>query len=325
MNPAERLLDTVLDRSVVPGWTSLGLAVRSRLAGWPADPAPDALAGRAVVVTGASSGLGVATAVGVARLGGKVHAVVRDVDKARSALAAEGLGDEVTLWRCDLSDLDDVARLADDLVAARDLPLAAVVHNAGVMPPERSLSPQGHELSLAVHVLGPVLLTEGLAPVLAGSRVVLVTSGGMYTQALHLDDLEYARGGYSPPVAYARSKRAQVELLPVLAERWGADGAVVAAMHPGWADTPGVRESLPTFRRVTGPVLRDAAAGADTAVWLTATDEPVPTGRLWMDRRPRPTTFLGRHGATPEERRRLWEWVEDRALSGRGSAGRSPR
>ena len=123
----------------------------------------------------------------------------------------------------------------------------------------------------------------------------MVTSGGMYGQRLRADDPEYLQGDYSPTTAYARSKRAQVELLPVLDQRWGGSGISVHATHPGWADTPGVVDSLPTFHRVTGPLLRDAEGGADTTVWLAAT-EPVPTGgRLWHDRRPRPLPPAAQH------------------------------
>ena len=107
---------------------------------------------------------------------------------------------------------------------------------------------------MALHVLGPVAMTEALLPALDdAARVVLVTSGGMYAQSLPADDPEYLHDEYSPTASYARSKRAQVELLPVLQERWPR--LCVHATHPGWADTPGVQESLPTFRRLASPLL----------------------------------------------------------------------
>ena len=76
------VVDTVMDRTVVPGYTRIGPAVRRHLPTWPADPPPEALAGARVLVTGASSGLGVATAEGLAALGAEVVLVVRDTDKA---------------------------------------------------------------------------------------------------------------------------------------------------------------------------------------------------------------------------------------------------
>ncbi len=307
-------LDSVLDRTVAPGYLRTGLALRRRLPTWPADPPPDALAGRVAAVTGASSGLGLATAEGLLRLGAEVRLVVRDVAKGERVahdLRTRFPGARLHVDRCDLGDLDDVRRCAADLDA--DLGeghLDVLVHNAGAMPPERTESPQGHELAMAVHLLSPVLMTELLRPRLRDARVVLVTSGGMYGQRLRADDPEFHDGEYTPTASYARSKRAQVELLPVLQQRWGPDGVSVHATHPGWADTPGVVDSLPLFHRLTGPLLRDAAGGADTTVWLAAT-EPEPTGgRLWHDRRPRPPHLLRRTRTGPAERDALWAWVE---------------
>ena len=307
-----RGIDTLLDRTVAPGFTRIGPAVRSRLPGWPADPAPDALVGAVAAVTGATSGLGVATALGLARLGAQVRLVVRDTakgERVRSEIASRVPGADLRVDRCDVADLDDVRRFAGGIGLDR---LDVLVHNAGAMPPDRTESPQGHEMTMALHVLGPVLMTDLLCPALAagarGSRVVLVTSGGMYGQRLRADDPEYLLGEYSPTTAYARSKRAQVELLPVLVRRWGADRIGVDATHPGWADTPGVETSLPTFHKLTGPFLRDAEGGAETTVWLAGT-RPAETGRLWHDRRPRPTHLLRKTRTGDTERELMWEWT----------------
>src|SRR4051794_38849160 len=304
-------VDTLMDRTVAPGFTRIGPAVRSRLPGWPEDPPPGALAGRTAAVTGATSGLGLATAEGFARLGAAVRLVCRDVEKGaavRRRLEAAVPGAEVAVDRCDVSDLEDVRRFATGLAVDR---LDVLVHNAGAMPATRTESPQGHELTMALHVLGPVHMTELLRPVLSGhdARTILVTSGGMYGQALRADDPEYHRGDYSPTTAYARSKRAQVELLPLLAARWSRPGEGVHATHPGWADTPGVAESLPRFHRLTGPLLRDAAGGADTTVWLAAVAPQPRSGQLWHDRRRRPTHLLHRTRSTEAERGAMWDWV----------------
>ncbi|MDE9365659.1 SDR family NAD(P)-dependent oxidoreductase [Luteipulveratus sp. YIM 133132] len=307
-------LDTLMDRAVVPGYSTIGIRVRRRLPTWPDDPPADALTGQNVLVTGASSGLGAQCVADLAALGAHVHLVVRDVQKGQRVADRIPAPAGTTVWRCDLSDLDSVAELAESLLALGQ-PLTGIVHNAGVMPPERAESPQHHEVSLAVHVLGPVALTERLRPLLRGqdARVVLVTSGGMYAQPLPLDDLEYERELYRPATAYARSKRVQVALLPTLQERWGADGVRVYGMHPGWADTPGVTESLPRFATVMGPVLRPTGQGADTTGWLLATPHPPPGGGLWHDRRERPTDYSSRTRTSAEERRRLWEWVSNAA------------
>jgi dehydrogenase/reductase SDR family member 12 len=310
-------LDRLLDRSVVLGYSRIGLAVRRRLSDYPADPAPGALHDEHVVVTGASSGLGEATAEGLARLGAHVHLVVRDPDKGEgvaATLRSRVPGAHVQIHRCDVSDLEDVRRLADQL-GAEVGSLAAIVHHAGAMPPERTESAQGHEMTMALHVLGPLVMTEALLPALEAGhgRVVLVTSGGMYTQRLPVHDPDYLRGEYKPSVAYARSKRVQVSLLPVLTERWASRGVTVHAMHPGWADTPGVVDSLPGFHRITKPILRDAEEGADTSVWLCAAHPTPPSGLLWHDRAPRPPHYSKRTREDDRERDQVWTWVREAA------------
>ena len=307
MHRIATFVDAALDRTVAPGYTRIGPAVRRRLPTWPADPDPGALVGKVALVTGATSGLGTATAEAFAALGAHVVMVVRDTDKAagvrREIVERHPLA-RIDVRRCDVSDLADVRRFAAEL----DLDhVDVLVHNAGAMPPKRTESAQGHELSMALHVLGPVLMTDLLAPRMSGGRVVFVTSGGMYAQRLRDDDPEYLVGEYSPTTAYARSKRAQIELMPILEDRW--EGVEVYATHPGWADTPGVVESLPTFNKVLGPLLRDAASGADTTVWLAATEPRQPGGALWHDRRPRPTHLMRKTRTGDAERDRMWAWV----------------
>jgi NAD(P)-dependent dehydrogenase (short-subunit alcohol dehydrogenase family) len=266
------------------------------------------------VVTGGSSGLGKATAVMVARLGAAVHLVVRDVEKGGTAatdVRREVPGAEVHVHRCDVSDLGSVRSFVASLHAT--VPRVDVlVHNAGTLPPQRQETADGHELTLATHVLGPLLMTELMRPVLAAagrSRVVTVSSGGMYTAKLAAADPELREGPYAGAAAYARTKRMQVALTPLMQERWAGDGVAVHCMHPGWVDTPGIVTSLPAFHTVMGPLLRDAEEGADTIVWLAATEPPPPGGRLWHDRSPRPEHYLRSTRSTPAEVAALWAYV----------------
>ncbi len=303
--PFTSALDWAMDKSLVLGYTTIGPRLRRRW--WPADPAQDSLSGRTAVVTGASGGLGLATATGLARLGARVRLVGRNAERlesARDAILREVPGAVLDTDACDLSDLDAVAGYAATLRAAG--PVDVLVHNAGVLPPERTETAQGHELTFATHVLGPHALTFGLGDALDGGRVVVVSSGGMYGQQLPTADYEYTRGTYSGVTAYARTKRMQV----VLAEQWGehlaARGIGVHSMHPGWADTPGVTDSLPGFSRVMGPLLRTAEEGADTVVWLGATDADLGTGGFWHDRRRRATHYAPVRVETTADRDRLW-------------------
>jgi dehydrogenase/reductase SDR family protein 12 len=311
LHEAAAALDWVMDKSLVLGYTKIGPAVRR--AWWPHDPVPGALVGRHVLVTGASGGLGLATARGLARLGAAVHITGRDpgrLDDARARLVDEQPLAEVTAHVADVSDLAATADFARQFAA--EVPrLHAVVHNAGVMPPERTVTPEGHELTLATHVLGPHVLTYGLREALRGGRVVLVTSGGAYGQRLDVDDPEYASGDYSGVTAYARTKRMQLVLTELWARDLARDGIRVHSMHPGWADTPGVTDSLPRFAAVTGPLLRDADSGADTAVWLAATADPIGTGGFWHDRRRRSTHYAPVGVETPQQVAQFWDYVRE--------------
>jgi NAD(P)-dependent dehydrogenase (short-subunit alcohol dehydrogenase family) len=132
----------------------------------------------------------------------------------------------------------------------------------------------------------------------------------MYTQPLRLDDLEFARGDYGGTAAYARTKRMQVVLAREWGERLEGQGIVVHAVHPGWADTPGLSASLPRFEALARPLLRSPEQGADTIVWLAAAPEPGrSTGRLWHDRHVRPFHYLRRTRESANERAALWTAV----------------
>ncbi|MGQ0466236.1 MAG: SDR family NAD(P)-dependent oxidoreductase [Sporichthyaceae bacterium] len=289
------LVDTVLDRSVVLGYGNLGLAARRRLPGWPSDP--PRMDGKVVLVTGAASGLGLAAATGFARLGAVVWAVGRNAERAEDAVRqvrdAVPLADVRGLGH-DVSTRAGARALVAEVLDSADR-LDVLVNNAGVMPPARTATSDGVELTFATHVLAPWLLIGGLAPLLEGSapgRVVVVSSGGQYAKSLRLGDPQSERDSYSAKTFYARTKRAQVVLAQEWASRLADRGVVVHAMHPGWADTKGVREQMPTFRTVVRPIIRTPEQGADTIVWLGAAAEPGRcTGLFWHDRRPRPTTL----------------------------------
>ena len=201
---------------------------------------------------------------------------------------------------------DFAARFSDE-----NPELQALVNNAGVMPPERTRTDEGFELSFATNVLGPFLLTALLLPTLrrgAPSRVVNVSSGGMYTQRLQADDLQLEHRDYDPPAFYAHTKRCEVVLTELWAERLRGSAISVHSMHPGWADTPGIRTSLPRFRKLMRPLLRDADQAADTIVWLAGAPEAADrSGLFWHDRSPRPVHRVPWTRESEADRRRLWD------------------
>jgi NAD(P)-dependent dehydrogenase (short-subunit alcohol dehydrogenase family) len=254
--------------------------------------------GRTAVVTGATSGLGRVTAERLAGLGARVILVGRDPAKLKQArreiTAATGNG-QIATECADLGLLAEVRALARRLLK-HEPEIHVLVNNAAVLPGARSQTSEGLETAFATDLLSPFLLTSLLLPRLRASapaRIVNVSSGGMYISGIDLADLENARGEYDGSRAYARAKRGLMMLTEYWADELEGSGVVVNAMHPGWADTPGVQDSLPGFHRLTRSVLRSPEQGADTIVWLAAAPEAGRvSGKFWLDREPHLAAIL---------------------------------
>jgi dehydrogenase/reductase SDR family member 12 len=314
------IADAILEAPIVPSFTKLGYHARRRLDEW--TPLEDYdLRGKVIVLTGATSGLGKCAATILARNGATLVLVGRSVERNQEVV------DEITdatghsnigQVACDMGDLDQVRPLAEHIVTEYDR-LDVLIHNAGALAAERHDAPGGTEQTVASQVVGPFLLTHLLLDRLAASapsRVITMSSGGMYASGLRVEQLEMPAEEYKGSEQYARAKRAQVALNEMMAERYGDRGIWFQAMHPGWADTPGVEASLPGFRTVMGPLLRDAVQGADTLVWLAADPAPLThNGGFWHDRRLRSTHKLPttKKTDTPERRQHLWDMVANRA------------
>ena len=308
------VIDDALELTIVASFSRLGIIVRSHLFGWTA-PVDGALLGRTVLVTGPTSGLGRAATDALAVLGARIVLVGRSAtrlaQRRNEVVTAHG-ADRFPMVVADMSSLASV-RAAVTRILETEGRLDVVVDNAGAIFPARLETPDGIEATLATLVVGPYALISGLLPLLqqtGAARVISVTSGGMYSQRLHLDDLRWMSGDYSGSRAYARAKRAQVALMREWSRRFGDTGVTFNAMHPGWADTPGLAESLPGFYRIMRPLLRSPAEGIDTIVWLATDPTPVATGgRLYLDRRSRPFDRLPATRLSAADRRRLWDSI----------------
>ena len=317
---ARALADTILEAPIISSFTNVGFLARKRLAGWTLLDDYD-LTGRVVVLTGATSGLGHAAARQLARCGATLVLNGRSAERNERVVAelmADTGNTSITQIAADMGDLSQVRRFAGDVLARHDR-IDVLIHNAGALTAERQVSPDGIEATVASHVVGPFLLTSLLLDRLASSapsRVLTMSSGGMYAAGLTVSQLEMSPDTYKGAEQYARAKRAQVTLNEMWAERHADSGIHFHALHPGWAETPGVDASLPTFAKVMGPLLRTPAQGADTLVWLAGDDEALRTnGRFWLDRRQRPIHKLPttRRTDTPARRAELWEWVTAKA------------
>jgi dehydrogenase/reductase SDR family protein 12 len=208
----------------------------------------------------------------------------------------------------DLSLISDTRRAAAAILA-RGSRVDVLVNNVGLLLDDLSTTPEGFETSYATNLLTHWVLTEALlqsAALAPQATVIEMSSGGMYNAPLTLDYMGMKDPRkYNGVYAYAVHKRGQAELVKYWQRRHGAGGLRCYVMHPGWADTDGVKTAMPNFRRRLRSVLRDAAQGADTALWLAATRPPADEPEaFWFDRAPRsahafPHTVISKH--TPED------------------------
>jgi retinol dehydrogenase-14 len=276
-------------------------------------PSPGSLLrGKTCLVTGASSGIGKATARELARLGAKVIMVCRDRDRGERALLelqlALGAG-KLYLLVADLSSQREIRRLAGEVRKNFDA-LHVLVNNAGTFCTTRQLTEDGIEKTLAVNHLAPFLLTQLLLDRLragAPARVINVGSAAYRQGRIRLDDLNLERK-YSSFAAYARSKLALLLQSLELADRLDGSGVTVNCLHPGLAATEIFRDHAPFWRFVLRPFSANPGRAARTSVFL-ASDPGVEsvTGRFFIGRRP---AVLTRHAQDAALRKELWELSE---------------
>lgn len=319
------MLDTLMEKSVIPSFSSLGPAVRSRLFDW--TPLENyKLNDKVVVLTGGTSGIGRAGASLYAKLGATLVIVGRNREKttrSAQAITQETGNHHVHCVIGDLGSSDDVRRVATELAAQFPV-IDVLVHNAGALYNERRRASNGTDLSVELMVATPFLLTGLLLPQLrartdnggqGAGRVLTMSSGGMYTQGLTVDALEMPDDQYHGARQYARAKRAQVVLNELWASHIDLQQTVFHALHPGWVDTPGITEALPGFSRLLSPLklLRSPRNGADTMIWLSVDESAAcSTGLFWHDRAVRKIDMSAatRCKDTESIRKELWRWCE---------------
>ena len=304
--PAPRLTlaTRMVDQAILPGmigFTRLGYRLGKNR--WPLPHR--ALAGRTVVLTGGTSGIGRAAAFQLADLGARLVLVGRDREKTEGLahLLWDAEGRKAAVEIADLGHMAEVRALAGR-IAERFPAVHVLINNAGALFNRREMTAEGLERTLATDLLGPFLLTRELLPVLgaaAPARIVMVSSGGMYTRGIDLENLDSGKGRFNGAEAYARAKRGLVMLTEYWAGELAPRGIRIHAMHPGWVDTPGLAASLAGFHQRMRPWLRTPAEGADTITWLAAAPEAGrTTGLFWRDRLPRATHVFPGTQAPPE-------------------------
>lgn len=270
----------------------------------PSTPA-DHIAGRVVLVTGATDGIGRQTALQLARMGARV--LVHGRDERRGAELVDELkaigSRGAAFFRAEFTSLADVVRLAGAVKEAATR-LDVLINNAGVFMTERKLTVERHEVTFAVNHLAHAALSLWLLPLLtnsAPSRIICVSSAAHVRAKLDFGNLQAEKSfdGYG---AYALSKLANVLFANELAARVRGAGVTVNSLHPGVIETKLLSVGFPDMQG------RPVADGAATVVYLAS--EPsltMVTGAYFSDRRQTPPSPVARD---PEARRHLWAATE---------------
>ncbi|XP_052004342.1 dehydrogenase/reductase SDR family member 12 [Xyrauchen texanus] len=277
------------------------------------------VSGRSFIITGANSGIGKAVACEIAKRGGTVHLVCRNKDRAeeaRNEIVEHSKNENVHVHIVDMSSPKKVWEFANEF--SHNKSLHVLINNAGCMVNQRELTEDDLEKNFATNTLGTYILTTALIPTLKKSqnpRVITVSSGGMLVQKLNVEDLQFEKGSFDGTMAYAQNKRQQV----IMTEQWAAQHKEIhfSSMHPGWADTPAVRSSMPDFYAKMKNKLRTEAQGADTVVWLAVSDAASrqPSGLFFQDRKAVSTHLpLAFSRSSPSEEEKLMSTLEELAV-----------
>lgn len=249
---------------------------------------------RRCVVTGATSGIGKEIARNLAYFGATVVIVCRDRDKGSATLqelVEDSGNDRISLMQAELSSQSSLRSLVR-LVTAGDAPVHVLVNNAGIFASDKSLSPEGHELTWATNTLAYFSLANLLMPTLrrnAPARVVNVASA--FAGELDVDDLNFERRKYKGISAYKQSKQANRMLTWGLANKLGGSAEVsVHACHPGGVATSiydNVKGVLGPLARIGKRFMQTPQQGATTPTLLAADPElHAQTNQFWCDEKP---------------------------------------
>ena len=268
-------------------------------------------------MTGANSGIGKETALGLARAGARVVLVCRSRIKGELALAEirqETGSSDLDLLIADMSSLSSVRALAAQ-IEQRCPRVDVLINNAGAALTARSLSADGIEMTVAGNYLGPALLTLLLLDRLkasAPSRIVNVSSEAHRSARVDFSDLQYERHKYRGINAYGQSKLLMNAFTFELARRLEGTGVTVNCLHPGvvasniWApDMPAVLKIIVALMK---PFMLDAKRGAQVSLYVaTSPDLAGVSGKYFVKSKPVDSSPLSRD---PNVMRDVWQWTE---------------
>jgi NAD(P)-dependent dehydrogenase (short-subunit alcohol dehydrogenase family) len=241
------------------------------------------------IITGANSGVGKQSAIGLAKLGAHVVMICRSKERgevAKAEIAKKSGSDRIDLFIADLSEMGQVRTLASSLLSGLQS-IDVLIHNAGLANAKRKLTKEGLETTLAVNQLAPFLLTHLLLKRLqdsAPARVVMVTSGMHGQGKIDFDDLQGERK-YEGMAAYATSKLMNVMFTYSLARRLDGTGVTSNVVHPGFVNTGLLQQSSLPFRLMMKLMGNSVEKGARSTVFAASDPSMQTTTGAFVNRK----------------------------------------
>ena len=281
------------------------------------DMTPIGMSGKTCVVTGANSGIGKETALGLVRMGAHVVLVCRNAEKGRAALEdirRESGSSQLDLLIAEMSSQASVRALAEQ-IRHKCPRLDVLINNAGAVVGKRILSADGIEMTIAANHLGPFLLTLLLLDLLkacAPSRIVNVSSEAQSRARIDVSDLQFERRKYNMMAAYGQSKLMMNACTFELARRLEQTGVTANCLHPGvvatniWGTDP-----PPIFKMIIAavkPFMLNSKQGAEVSLYLAASPEVAQTtGQYFVKSKPAESSPLSRD---PKVAAEIWRWTQ---------------
>ncbi len=270
--------------------------------------------GKICMITGANSGIGKATAIGLAKLNSRIIIICRDKDrgeKAKEEIIIQTGNKNIDLLLCDLSSQEQIRKLVAEF-KEKYQNLHMLINNAGIMLKMRTLSVDGFEMNFAVHFLAPFLLTNLLLDVLkksAPSRVINVASAAHKRAKIDLDDLQSENKKYRLFSVYGISKLAEVLFTYELSRRLEGTGVTANTVHPGVVNTNLGRDQSKFSQWFARKFFKSPEEGAQTSIYLASSSEVEGiTGKYFVNKQLKESS---EESYNEEYAKKLWQTAEE--------------
>ncbi|MFX1390082.1 MAG: SDR family oxidoreductase [Promethearchaeota archaeon] len=270
--------------------------------------------GKICLITGANSGIGKATAIGLAKLNATVVMLSRNKEcgeKAQEEIINQTGNKNIDLLLCDLSSFKQIRKLVDEF-KQKYQNLHVLINNAGIMLKKRTLSIDGYEMNFAVHVLGPFLLTNLLLELMkksAPSRIINIGSAAHKRAKIDFEDLQSEKKKYRLFSVYGVSKLAEILFTYELSRKLEGSGITANAVHPGVVNTNLGRDQSKFSQWFAGRFFKSPEEGAETSIYLASSPEVEGiTGKYFVNKE---SKLSSEESYSSENAKKLWNFCAE--------------